>query len=209
MVNNILKLFLCSISIFALSALLFIIPATKQIEIGNMISVFGLIITSIAFIVGAYFALLAVDAYSHIQKIKNAKNEIVEITESSKLLNKTIASNNKLLAASTADIIDEFLSNQIYLNELPTAPGTIKEEMRGYIRKRRNDLQATRARILVQNKYLNSTRRVNLVMELSVLGNAADIEILKKITEDVQEEANIQMVAERAINSIQQRYHTP
>ena len=205
MVSDVLKLLLCSIAIFCIVALLFIIPATKQIEIGTVISILGLIITSTAFVLGTYFALLAVDAYSHIQNIKNIKNEIVEISESSKLLQTEISNNNKFLATTTADIVDEFLSHQIYLNELPSAPETFKEEMRGYIKKRRIELQATRARILVQNKYLNTTRRENLIRELGVLGDRSDVMALEKIEEDNQEDSGIRNLAAKSKASILQR----
>jgi len=188
------------ISLVALNIILLIIifsTFSGRTDLNDFLSIIGTIITSFAFLIGCYFAVLAVSAYSHHREIEKIKSDVViEALKIDNLKNRVSNTINDMI-----ELMIDFINEQIK-KTYKRRPGIIGRELENYQQIRRGELFRKRALAASQHPGLNHTRRENLMRELSTFGKRVDIAILKEIEADEKESEQIRKLANEIIEDL-------
>lgn len=122
-----------------------------KIRIDEFLSIAGVVVTAIAFLVGAYFSILAVSAYSHVRDIEMVKKNISTLEP--KLL--SMHDKSRGIARQLINLIDNVYSQQINSGKQLQ----LKNANRDNIIRRINDLYRRRSRLAIEYDYLDKDRR--------------------------------------------------
>ena len=154
----------------------------------DIISVF---VSAVALLITAYFVILAIDAYSSVQAIKRIKEDVQSdvngITNRKKEL-------DILLRAYTQSLYDG-LETQIELAELS------KSE------KLRNDLVIAQARMSYRYPMLDKKTRIELLSKLYDIGELQDINNVKILMLDPNEDTQIKEYAELVFENLKSMFN--
>ena len=163
-----------------------------EVTLSSLLSFFGLIITVLAFTVGAYFALIAIRAYEHLSTIEKVKK---------KLINLSSASKNVL--RQHAEFTLKIIEFQLYLEELKVGKDLHKSNR---IIKIRDELKLMRARMAYLFPMLNDDTRIKLLKELSVFGIDEDLPFITELLKTVEPGSEIYNVIKEAELNISSKH---
>jgi len=171
-----------------------------DLDLDKLISLLGIIITAIAFALGAYFVLVAVSAYAHARDIEKTKDSVEKnSTEISKYLDE-IRSQGNYIFINMVNMLDDFLGHQVscfsdsFFSSLSTKYKRANE-------RRLRDLMQIRGRLALKYPYFEKIRRMNLIRELTELGDTSDLRLLEELAtnEDDRELSALARVVIRKI----------
>lgn len=154
-------------------------------DLNSFLSAIGAIVSAVAFLFGGYFALLAVNAYSHVRDIESKHSSIIELHNSIELASDN-AKNTKLqfdiLYNDTSCILFDasirFLEDRINFL-LDDSSSMIKEELRPLIEHKVNSLNRQIALIALKYNMLKFEIRQGFINKLFSVGIKEDVKILK------------------------------
>jgi hypothetical protein len=124
-------------------------------KVGSMMGIF---VSAVALVITVYFVVLAIDAYSHVQIIK----------ESTKKMN---------------TLFSDYVDTMYDILELQISLATKSQEI-----KSKDILKLRQARLSYQYPMLNEEIRIKLLLNLSIVGELQDIKHLENIIRNEQGE---------------------
>jgi len=169
----------------------------------------GVFISAVALVITAYFVILVIDAYSSVQEIKkikeNIQQDVNEIANEIKKMKGDVQrdvnemTNQKkelysLLCAYTQSLYDG-LETQIELSERVS-----KSE------KVRNDLYLIQARMSYRYPMLNKQTRIELLRKLHDIGELEDINNVRLLIINPNEDAQIKEYAELVFENLKSKF---
>jgi uncharacterized membrane-anchored protein YhcB (DUF1043 family) len=177
-------------------------------KLGDII---GILVSSFALVVGFYFAILAISAYSHVKKIQDQEEKVRDLINkwdanyqrSEKLIEnseksiKNYTETMEELSKNYAETLFDEIEEQIYIEELHNNTYSNKD--------RRNVLKVRRARLSYRCPMLDIEKRKQLMIELASIGDATDIEHIKKIISNFREHDSIKEVAKVILPILEKR----
>ena len=169
MVNKIASYISLVLSLIAISVCFLVIEIgdTTTITYNSLISAIGLIITSLAFTVGCYFAFIAVKAHQQLKEIEQSAKEI------------------KILKGEVRDIENKhalfFIQSIEFHIYTENMFFRIKGVSHNKLKERRNELYRLKCRLAYQYPFLDKNIRVKLLSELAEFGNHEDLNPLEKV----------------------------
>jgi len=176
----------------------------------NILCQIGILITAIAFLVGTYFALLAVSAYSHIKDIeatkKTVEKESTDLTTRMEKLQghfEIVYKDGLNIAQEMSNILDNFISHQIYVDDVNLPQK--QEDYEKYLLRRRTYLLRMRSRIALEYPYLNTLRRINLIREMLAFADSSDFELLNKSYLNSNEPGEIRDLAKNILDQLKNK----
>ena len=196
---------------FVLSIIAIIILFTKNqfsITSSDFYSILGTVITSISFLIGTYFVIIAVSIYSQLKDVESLRNSVEIMHNTSRIFFDKIKKENEYISVMMVNM-DDYLSEQIniYRETISEFPG-INEKNKEENRKRLNKLIKIRARLAFRKSLLQRERRLNLLRELSNVGELSDIDNLKEIIEmEGVEDQEVKELVEMVIRKIYEKYN--
>lgn len=201
-----IKLYLVFITILIVLSLIFSLAdieiSSLKFSIDSIFNFLGVIVSSFALAIGAYFALLAVSAYSHIRNIQTVEEKINLLFKEISLNKEDIKLCINDFAATLYQEIDEQLSLDEYLYKLlPKDTQNTKN-----IEQRRAELRLKRARLCYNYPMLNSDLRKKLILELAAIGDIDDIKPLKKICDSSTENEIIKKNSQSVITILSSKF---
>jgi hypothetical protein len=165
----------------------------ENIESTSIISVLGLLISSFAFLVGGYLAVLAVSAYSHIRELDRAHNKI----NSQKLEIELIGDSTRQMALESAEILDHIYTHYSESFDRSTQN---TENIEKY-----NSIMRRRSLFWAKNDFLSLKRRKGRIMELAETGKYRDIKLLKSVKEYSTTDDELKTIIESVIEKLKSR----
>lgn len=200
-----------SIFAFILSIIAIIISSTNNqisINFSDFFSISGTIITSIGFLIGTYFVIIAVSVYSQLRDIEKLKDSVEKMHNNSEIFFDNIQKEGNYILSAMMINMDDFLSYQINIyRETVAGLAGSDEKKKDDNRKRVNKLIKIRARLAFRKSLLDRDRRLNLLRELSNVGDLSDIENLKEIIKwEGEEDQEIKELVAMVIRKIQEKY---
>jgi hypothetical protein len=201
-------------------------------EVGNLLGIF---VSTIGIIITAYFVILAIDAYSKVRKIDDArnealtsKNETISIKEEVTLIKEEITSveinaehNLNELKKNVKNTTETIDKNKKVISEqknqveqlLKNYAETLYEEIDEQIeislidkaKERENALRIRRARLSYRFPMLDEEIRIKLLNELASIGEKYDIIHIQKIIQDREETRKIRDIAKRVLEVLKKR----
>lgn len=182
------------ISFISILISIFNINSPLKMEIDRIFSIIGLTTTVIAFLIGAYFALLAVSAYSHVKNIYIVENNMEDLER--KVYKKKEDLN--LLSESVADLIYEFYSQQIDSAHKSSNKTRYENIKNFYYRKR--------SLLAIKFSCLNNNKRITAITEFSATANKDDLPILQNLINNDKEDKDAIAAAKVVINYINRTF---
>lgn len=184
-----------TISLIIIIALFLTIVGLKHLDIASIdsntiFSVLGLLISSFAFLVGGYLAVLAVSAYSHIRELDRAHNKI----NSQKLEIELIGDSTRQMALESAEILDHIYT---HYSESLDRSSQDAENIEKY-----NSIMRRRSLFWAKNDFLSLKRRKGRIMELAETGKYRDIKLLKSVKEYSTTDDELKVIIENVIEKL-------
>lgn len=150
----------------------------------KLFAIVGVVVTAVAFMVGTYFAVLAVNAYSHVREIHRVKESVADIEPTLRILKDRTTT----VAGKMVGLMDEMYSRQIDLVRNSSRSGAVD---RSLLKKQINYMYRQRSRLAIDYEYLDTQRRVNLIRELWETGTVSDVERLERLLQRENEPPEI------------------
>ena len=176
--------------LFSIVLLVFALYCKTPEGFGSYINIVGTLTTSIAFIVGSYFALLAVQAYGHIKDIDDLHNQIKLRSDSMLATLSEYKEEYINLESTRQQSILTFFDHQIALTFVNSFPLTMREELEPIISKRREELYRQRSLLAFDSAYLNEKTRLDRMREIINYGYENDSFYIQKC---IQNECDLNM----------------
>lgn len=189
--------------LISLIAIYFSFEKSEAPEFSHLMNLIAIFITSTAFIIGCYFATLAVNAFSHVKELETAiadvkkismqLNDLSIIEDSLKESIERIHEVEKtfdLMFSDSADAIDLILSHEIDIlqnRKIEESEGPAAKENH---KKKYDAIYRRRVRLCYVKK-LDVDRRLSLFTELAKYGDDSDIFRLEKVFNDKEEPPEI------------------
>jgi hypothetical protein len=180
---------------------------TNKLEFStnSFLTVTGAIMSAMGFVLGIYFALLAVKAYGDIKKIEDQVIKIEMLAQKAETVNNSI---NSILNSHT----NHFITTIEYQMDLDaTLMNALDKNKSADLRqiqrfeKRREELTRIRARMSYEFIYLEINKRKQYLTELGGLGNEEDLPCLSDILTSENEGEEIKAITKIVIQNIKQR----
>ena len=166
-----------------------------KFDFEKLMTIVGIIVSTVGLFITVYFVVLAVDAYSNIKKIEEIKTEVKKIERKASLLSGNIESTFKYYC----DFLYEELNEQIaFCNK-----DTISKKDRIDRRKR---LRIKEARMCYQFPLLDKEKRLKLLSELGSLGESEDISYVEDLINQEKDNEIIELAKEVLIK-LREKYH--
>lgn len=182
-------------------------PTISGVTFSEVVFVFGVLLSTIAFAIGAYFWVLSLSAYSHLKHIETVRADLdIMVAERKQQISVSMVDQSRVevegkdILASMARLFDSFLSHDVYrdiykmLDKLVVS-GTPEGSLKKEIEERSNHLLRQRARLALTNRFMDCSRRENLIRELYEVGDRSDLVALAQIEESEREGSNIRKLA--------------
>lgn len=174
----------------------------------DAISIIGIVITAFAFMLGAYFIVLAVDAYSHLKDIKNTTlevenrlSEIISIKDKIITEHKSTINNTKATLGTLGKIIDELMTTQIDLYNMKMDDYKNNSAATRLIFTQKSRLYQYRARFAINNDNIGIEILRSRLMDIQAFGDKKDLDALSMILTS-STDTEVKYLAESAINTI-------
>ncbi len=177
---------------------------TEEISLDKVLAIVGVSISGIGFMVGTYFALLAVNAYSHVREIEHTRVEIENLTCEMRNEICKNTSLSKQLLTETVLRIEDFISAELNIAKYVSVV-QLNEEAKNKIEKRQNYLLRERAILALRNDCFPQARRENLIRELFVVGKNKDLELIESVLQSPKENENIKRILKKVAERIRKR----
>lgn len=195
--------------IFSIVALVFAIAAAITFQISpnylsTVLNLIAVIVTSIGFVVGCYFASKAVEAYRQIKELEAHLKEAEKIKDELKAEIERISISRDEIFSDIANKISLLLlTGEILIIALSNSSSDIrgKEDKFKEIRKKIAQNRGT----LFYIKQLSDEERIIALQLLVTFGNKIDLEKLQKVIDDPTENEKIRKQSKMAYELIQQR----
>lgn len=162
-----------------------------KVTFNSLISVAGLIITALGFLLGSYFAFIAVRAYQYLSDIEQIHNQLSNLDNE----------RNMILTKYTEFILDN-IDHQLNL-ELTLL--NTDESFSNSVQQRSNELYLLRSRMSYMFSNMDKTRRTSLMMELGQLGNQEDIIPLEELLGKTDSSCEFYNVIQTTLEAIRER----
>lgn len=159
----------------------------------KLLTIVGIIVSTVGLFITAYFVILAVDAYSNIKKIEEIKTEVKEIEREASLLSGNIESTFN----NYCDFLYDELNEQIAFCNKETISAKDRKD-------RRKRLRIKEARMCYQFPLLDKEKRLKLLKELGDLGEAKDIPYIEELLNERDKE--ISDLAKIVLDKLKNKY---
>ena len=153
------------------------------IDFDRLLSILGLTITVIAFLVACYFLTIAVSIYDKFSKVDKAMRNVEKVSDKSSEILKKITVKKKENETLTVDVVElliDFINEHIFLIENGFHSSfDFDEKRRKRIERRRDKLIKKRSITALQYPMKDKYRRQQLIMELVAVANDEDMGLLE------------------------------
>lgn len=162
----------------------------EKFDLNFFFTIIGVSASAIAFLIGSYFSILAVNAYSHIQDIDSKHKQIDIIHSSAKDKHSEIQKHRKEFEKLQTESISAFFDSYTSFLEdkisflLDDSHPSFREQLRPVIEKKVNSLNRQLALIALKYNMLDEDRRSGYVTKLFSVGEQEDIDALKQALEN-------------------------
>lgn len=187
--------------------LLYVSNIQGNITVANLLNMSAAITTGMAFLVGCYFALLAVTAYSHFRDIEKVKSHVTDISSNA---GRTVASLNKksedmILTgkdhlSTMSSMIDESISIQLSIGCMGKSNKHVKKQLQ----KKNISLRRMRSLLALKYDYFEKQRRINLIRELFEFATLIDLPTLKKASLANSDNSEIKEIVDAIIVKVKE-----
>lgn len=169
-----------------------------RVSLDTFISIAGLLVTVIAFLVGSYFAVIAVSAYSHVREIEHGRKAIEDLEPALKQR----AKDTEDVARSMVLLMEGMLNEQI--SSIKRGSGVSLDE-RSRMKNRHNELLRQRSLLAIRYDAHDPTRRMALVRELFEVGKPEDLDDLRRLIKRDKESAELVRLARKVYDAIEEK----
>lgn len=201
------------------------VVSENSLSIDALVGYFGLMVTAIGFLVGSYFAVMAVNAYAYTKDVENASREISKIAKEIKdtysnskaILEKihTRSENvSKLVDASTHDL------DRFYVGAMSTVKGINRSislalesidanagnKLKDDMAKAEGEIGRMRAIFWLNHQNMHEYESINRVRDLAVYGRRRDIETLEEARSNPETDETLRLVLDDVIKKIRDKY---
>lgn len=187
-----------------------VLRAYAGLDLALIFTVAGTVITGLAFVIGAYFAVLAVSAYAHYKDIElqrkaadelvaviSAKDQSISSTYSTCLNTAEIISNSARQSLEQADSLFLF-ANDMLIGLIPQ----LDENFRPKAAKMSEKIRSARACFILSHPFASLEEKISQILNLATVTDHASYETLKKIVDDDKENEQVKGYARRVLKSI-------
>lgn len=148
-----------------------------QFSSNSITTLLGVIISCASLIITAYFVVMAINAYGHIEKIEELEKSV---TTTSQQINEQQNGENELFKTISKNIRDKDMNRQVQLREYRIAyinPDSYDEE-----------------------------KRIRFLLNLANLGDASDIKPIEGISNNKKESEKIRETAKYVVKELRRRF---
>ena len=165
-----------------------------------LLTVSGILITALAFVLGAYFAFLAVKAFEDIRSVEKQVVKIEKLGQKAIKANKSI---NSILQSHLNDFVITIEYQMSLLDNLSGSVQTTDKKLFDNLLKRKEELFLMRARMCYKFPYLEMTLRQKFLLELSQHGTEEDLPYLRQVLDSSNENKDFKEIVRTAIQEIE------
>lgn len=190
-----------------------------QVSSNDFSEFLGIVISILSISITVYFAIMAISAYGKIQEIDNTYKSIqqkaTECNNSHQSINNVVSNitnleqecldscaNMKDIHAQMLSISKNYVSSIFLLYDNIIIMAEINKND-----KLRKEIKKMRSRLLYSNFDIDDNTKINLLYEISSIGEPLDIEHLDKIRSSNNESNKVKMIVDIVIKNIKHKYN--
>lgn len=178
-------------------------PTKLDLSVNAFLQIVGTITTGLAFLVGGYFALLAVSAYSSLRGIDKQVEKVQRLVRRA---NREVTSILRSFSNHFLTSIEDHIALE---SAIGGSMGENDEKLNRHLKKRKQELLLMRARMSYKFPYLDQKSREGLLGQLLVFGTEDDVAFLNELADSPHEPHAIRSTAQRVLRELKGRLAEP